>query len=70
MSLVSLPSHSSVDSRCLIQVDGSFTKRRNVAEDLSLTSQRKKLSVVTLADSKILHNQDTTTEFCECHCKY
>nr|XP_004239089.1 uncharacterized protein LOC101254089 [Solanum lycopersicum]XP_010320897.1 uncharacterized protein LOC101254089 [Solanum lycopersicum]XP_019069301.1 uncharacterized protein LOC101254089 [Solanum lycopersicum]XP_025886866.1 uncharacterized protein LOC101254089 [Solanum lycopersicum] len=45
-------------------VDGSFTKRRNVAEDLSLTSQRKKLSVVTLADSKILHNQDTTTEFC------
>lgn len=43
---------------------GSFTKRRNVAEDLSLTSQRKKLSVVTLADSKILHNQDTTTEFC------
>ncbi|XP_049403960.1 uncharacterized protein LOC125867486 isoform X2 [Solanum stenotomum] len=32
-------------------VDGNFTKRRNVAEDPSLTSQRRKLSVVTLADS-------------------
>ncbi|KAK4715148.1 hypothetical protein R3W88_013486 [Solanum pinnatisectum] len=45
-------------------VDGNFTKRRNVAEDPSLTSQRRKLSVVTLADSKILHDGDTTTEFC------
>ncbi|KAH0671655.1 hypothetical protein KY284_022742 [Solanum tuberosum] len=32
-------------------VDGNFTKRRNVEEDPSLTSQRRKLSVVTLADS-------------------
>ncbi|KAH0753546.1 hypothetical protein KY290_023816 [Solanum tuberosum] len=32
-------------------VDGNFTKRRNVVEDPSLTSQRRKLSVVTLADS-------------------
>ncbi|KAK6788471.1 hypothetical protein RDI58_012269 [Solanum bulbocastanum] len=45
-------------------VDGNVTKRRNVAEDPSLTSQRRKLSVVTLADSKILHDGDTTTEFC------
>lgn len=58
------------DSQCLIQVDGNFTKRSNVAEDPSLTSQRRKLSVVTLAVSKILHDGDTTTEFCKCHCKY
>lgn len=44
-------------------VDGNFTKRRNVEEDPSLTSQRRKLSVVTLTDSKILHDEDTT-EFC------
>ncbi|KAJ8569985.1 hypothetical protein K7X08_006562 [Anisodus acutangulus] len=45
-------------------VDGNFTKLSNIVEDPSLTSQRRKLSVVTLAVSKRLHDGDTTTEFC------
>ncbi|KAM3203326.1 hypothetical protein P3L10_030952 [Capsicum annuum] len=45
-------------------VDGNITKRSNIVEDPSLTSQRRKISVVTLAVSKILHDGDTTTEFC------
>ncbi|KAF3613995.1 putative S-acyltransferase-like [Capsicum annuum] len=46
-------------------VDGNITKRSNIVEDPSLTSQRRKISVVTLAVSKILHDGDTTTEFCK-----
>ncbi|KAM3359099.1 hypothetical protein P3S68_022032 [Capsicum galapagoense] len=45
-------------------VDGNITKRSNIVEDPNLTSQRRKISVVTLAVSKILHDGDTTTEFC------
>ncbi|MCE2055922.1 hypothetical protein HAX54_043746 [Datura stramonium] len=41
---------NNIDISC---VDGNFTKRSNVVEDPSLASQRKKLSVVTLAISHI-----------------
>lgn len=52
---------NNIDISC---VDGNLTKQGNIVEDPSLASQRRKLSVVTLAVSKIMHDGDTRTEFC------
>ncbi|XP_059317275.1 uncharacterized protein LOC132067893 [Lycium ferocissimum] len=56
--------NDTINNSDMSRVDGNLTKRNNIVEDPSLTSQRRKLSVVTPAVSKILHDGDTTTEFC------
>ncbi|XP_009597439.1 uncharacterized protein LOC107774871 isoform X1 [Nicotiana tabacum] len=57
-------SYDTINNNDISCVDGNFTKRNNIVEDPILTSQRRKLSVVTLAVNKKLHDGETTTEFC------
>ncbi|CAN4124540.1 unnamed protein product [Withania somnifera] len=56
--------YDTIKSNDLSLVDGNLSKHENIVEDPSSASQKRKLSVVTLAVSKIMHDGDTTTEFC------
>ncbi|CAN4122148.1 unnamed protein product [Withania somnifera] len=56
--------YDTINNSDISLVNANFTKRNNIEEDSSLNSQRRKLSVVTLAVSKIMHDGDTANEFC------